>query len=153
MSNNQDLVTILKNTVCSAVSWLPRKLFDTKSARKRLDKLILSNYATIQRPDAYISRETSFITSNPVLERATGSILNYLARAFSSLDVIDIIRFPTNVIADQVMDIDLPVYSALELGKTMYENKHRGSLLSVMDQTVSAQGSRLLQSRLSIYHR
>jgi DNA mismatch repair ATPase MutS len=82
-----------------------------------------------------------------VLEQACGAILNYLARSFNGLE--DIIRFPTHILADQVMQISLPVYSALELSRTMYDNKQKGTVLHVMDQSVTAQGSRLLQSRLS----
>jgi DNA mismatch repair ATPase MutS len=132
-----------------AVSLQPNETFDLKRGRKRLDNLILNHYASgsnISQRDA--ARETRLLSANPVLEQACGAILNYLARSFNGLE--DIIRFPTHILSDQVMQIDLPVYSALELSRTMYDNKQKGTVIHVMDQSVTAQGSRLLQSRISM---
>jgi DNA mismatch repair ATPase MutS len=141
MSSNA--ITDALNKRNLAISLQPPEIFDLKRGRKRLDHLISTNIS-----DRDAARETRLLSSDPVLEQACGAILNYLARSFNGLE--DIIRFPTHILASQVMQIDLPVYSALELSRTMYDNKQKGSVIHVMDQSVTAQGSRLLQSRLSM---
>jgi DNA mismatch repair protein MutS len=74
--------------------------------------------------------------------RAAGAILDYLAETQkSSLEHIDrLIPYRTS----GALEIDEASRRSLEISRTIREGRREGSLLSVLDRTVTAMGSRLL---------
>ncbi len=74
--------------------------------------------------------------------RAAGAILDYLAETQkSSLEHIDrLIPYRTS----GTLEIDEASRRSLEISRTIREGRRDGSLLSVLDRTVTAMGSRLL---------
>jgi DNA mismatch repair protein MutS len=74
--------------------------------------------------------------------RAAGAILDYLAETQkSSLEHIDrLIPYRTS----GTLEIDEASRRSLEISRTIREGRREGSLLSVLDRTVTAMGSRLL---------
>ena len=79
--------------------------------------------------------------------RAAGAILDYLAETQkSSLDHIDRL-LPYR--AGHVLEIDEASRRSLEITRTLREGRREGSLLAVLDRTVTAMGSRLLAEWLA----
>ena len=79
--------------------------------------------------------------------RAAGGVLQYLQETQGgSLD-----HFQTLVsyCQGETVDIDGATWRSLEITRTMRDGRRDGSLLSVMDQTVTAMGSRLLSDWLA----
>ena len=74
--------------------------------------------------------------------RAAGAVLDYLRETQKvSLDHIDrLIPYRTGV----SLEIDEATRRSLEISRTLRDGKRDGSLLSVIDRTVTAMGSRLL---------
>lgn len=74
--------------------------------------------------------------------RAAGAVLEYLTETQkTSLDHIDRLT-PYRV--GQTLEIDEATRRSLEITKTMREGRREGSLLDVLDRTITAMGSRLL---------
>ena len=74
--------------------------------------------------------------------RAAGAVLDYLRETQKvSLDHIDrLLPYRTGV----SLEIDEATRRSLEISRTLRDGKRDGSLLSVIDRTVTAMGSRLL---------
>ena len=74
--------------------------------------------------------------------RAAGAILDYLTETQkSSLEHIDRL-IPLR--SGQILELDESTRRSLEITRTLREGRREGSLLSVLDRTVTAMGSRLL---------
>ena len=79
--------------------------------------------------------------------RAAGAILDYLAETQkTSLDHIDRL-IPYR--AGRTLEIDEASRRSLEIARTIREGRREGSLLAVLDRTVTAMGSRLLADWLA----
>ena len=75
---------------------------------------------------------------------AVGAMLEYLAKTqMCELPHIKDIQFYTS---EQYMDIDFSSKRNLEITSTMRDNKRRGSLLWVLDETETSMGARMLKS-------
>ena len=74
--------------------------------------------------------------------RAAGAILDYLTETQkSSLEHIDrLVRYQSG----NTLEIDQASWRSLEITRTLREDRREGSLLAVLDRTVTAMGSRLL---------
>jgi DNA mismatch repair protein MutS len=83
-----------------------------------------------------------FVDEDALAIRAAGAILAYLNETQrASLDHIDrLLPYRTG----QCMEIDQATRRSLEITRTLRDGRREGSLLSVIDQTVSAMGTRLL---------
>lgn len=83
------------------------------------------------------------LAENRPMFLALGALLDYLAEtqmtALSNLTELNIYR------QGQYMELDLTAQRNLELVETMRTNEKRGSLLWVLDKTVTAMGARLLR--------
>ncbi|KAI8843508.1 muts domain V-domain-containing protein [Chytriomyces cf. hyalinus JEL632] len=79
---------------------------------------------------------------------AAGALFGYLNEIFCGFEPH--FHFNSNTVSKQgaTMHIDAATMASLEIVKTMRDHEKRGSLLSEMDQTKTAQGFRLLASRL-----
>ncbi|KAJ3237815.1 Mismatch repair protein msh3 [Chytriomyces hyalinus] len=79
---------------------------------------------------------------------AAGALFGYLNEVFCGFEPH--FHFNSNTVSKQgaTMHIDAATMASLEIVKTMRDHERRGSLLSEMDQTKTAQGFRLLASRL-----
>jgi DNA mismatch repair protein MutS len=85
-------------------------------------------------------------TDGPAI-RAAGAILDYLSETQkTSLDHID--RLVPYRRGD-CLEIDESTRRSLEITRTMREGRREGSLLSVLDRTVTAMGSRMLADHLA----
>ncbi|MEE9603110.1 MAG: DNA mismatch repair protein MutS [Thermoguttaceae bacterium] len=74
--------------------------------------------------------------------RAAGAILDYLAETQkSSLEHVDVL---TPYRSTGTLEIDEASRRSLEISRTIRHGQRQGSLLAVLDQTVTAMGSRLL---------
>ena len=77
---------------------------------------------------------------------ALGAVLSYLE--LTQKGKLPILRAPIREVQDQAMEIDAATRRNLELTRALSGEK-AGSLLSVIDRTVTAVGARLLERRLS----
>ncbi len=77
---------------------------------------------------------------------AAGALINYVE--LTQISYIPHISIPKRISSGAVMEIDAATQRNLELTRTL-SGERKGSLLSIIDKTVSASGARLLQSWLS----
>jgi DNA mismatch repair protein MutS len=113
---------------------LPAVRFDSTNARKRLERLY--GVATL---DAYGDFSLAEIA-------AAGALVDYIE--LTQKGRLPKLSAPERVAQGAVMAIDAATRRNLELTRTL-AGEHQGSLLSVIDRTVTGPGARLLASRLS----
>ncbi|HDQ72467.1 MAG TPA: DNA mismatch repair protein MutS [Chloroflexi bacterium] len=83
----------------------------------------------------------------PFAIRAAGAVIHYL-RETQRNALAQIVSLSAYV-ADRFMTLDAPTRRNLELTETIRERKTRGSLLGVLDRTLTPMGGRLLRTRLN----
>jgi DNA mismatch repair protein MutS len=83
----------------------------------------------------------------PLAIRAAGSVIHYLreTQKGAAAQVVSLSTYATT----RFMALDAATRRNLELTETIRERKARGSLLGVLDQTLTPMGGRLLRSRLA----
>lgn len=113
----------------------PASRFDSENARKRLETLF--GVGTLE----------SFGGFNRAEVAAAGALLDYVE--LTQKGKFPRLSPPRQLAADSVMDIDAATRKNLELMQTL-SGERKGSLLSVIDQTVTGAGSRLLAQHLSM---
>ena len=118
----------------STLSILPTPRFDSDNARKRLEKMYA--VGTMDAFGAFSRAETA----------AAGALVDYVE--LTQKGKLPRLRPPQRLAQGAVMEIDAATRRNLELTQTLNGEK-RGSLLSVMDRTVTGAGARLLSARLS----
>ena len=108
-----------------------------------LDDEALKQHARGARPFCPNGQVDRRIASDPLLEKALASLAGYVSRNqespfehFSGVKVHD---------AEANMGLDPATVRNLELLQTMMHKDRRGSLIDVLDETVTAMGSRLLR--------
>jgi DNA mismatch repair protein MutS len=113
---------------------LPAVRFDSTNARKRLERLY--GVATL---DAFGDFSLAEIA-------AAGALVDYIE--LTQKGQLPKLAAPERVAAGAVMAIDAATRRNLELTRTL-SGEHQGSLLSVIDRTVTGPGARMLASRLA----
>ena len=108
--------------------------FDSDNARKRLEKLY--DVGTLDAFGTFTRAETA----------AAGALVDYVE--LTQKGKLPRLRPPQRLAQGAVMEIDAATRRNLELTQTLSGEKH-GSLLSIMDRTVTGAGARLLAARLS----
>jgi DNA mismatch repair protein MutS len=108
--------------------------FDSENARKRLEKLY--SVGTLDAFGAFSRAETA----------AAGALVDYVE--LTQKGKLPRLSAPQRLAQGAVMEIDAATRRNLELTQTLSGEK-RGSLLSVIDRTVTGAGARLLAARLS----
>jgi DNA mismatch repair protein MutS len=83
----------------------------------------------------------------PFAIRAAGAIIHYLRE--TQKGALNQIVSLSAYTVDRFMTLDAPTRRNLELTETIRERKTRGSLLGVLDQTLTPMGGRLLRVRLN----
>ena len=109
-------------------------LFDSENARKRLENLF--GVGTLESFGGFSRAEIA----------AAGALIDYVER--TQLGKMPYLAPPRQISSGAVMEIDAATRRNLELTRTMTGDR-KGSLLSVIDRTITAAGARLLQSQLS----
>ncbi len=117
----------------SVLSPLPSPRFDSDNARKRLERLF--NVGTLDAFGAFTRAEVA----------AAGALVDYVE--LTQKGKLPRLGTPQRVGEGAVMEIDAATRRNLELTETMAGHK-RGSLLDVIDRTVTGAGARLLAARL-----
>ena len=117
-----------------AITELARASFDSTEGRTRLCDLF--GVATLE----------AFGTFSRAEEAAMGAVVAYLD--LTQKGKLPLLTPPQKELADRVLQIDAATRRNLELTRTL-AGARQGSLLSVVDQTVTAAGARLLDRRLS----
>lgn len=112
----------------------PASLFDSENARKRLETLF--GVGTLESFGAFSRAEIS----------AAGALVDYATR--TQMGKLPHLSRPRQMASGAMMEIDPATRRNLELVRTL-SGERKGSLLSVIDRTVTAPGARELQSRLS----
>jgi DNA mismatch repair protein MutS len=109
---------------------------------------------SVQPFDSLINKDGLKIGKDFTLAEArVGSVLlNYLYQSFPCSKPS--LRDPVDVSQEEHMVIDHVALQALEISRTARDRSKRGSLLHIMDKTLTAMGGRLLASRISetFYH-
>lgn len=113
---------------------LPNSRFDSQNAEKRL--LDIFGLATLDAFGDYGRAEIS----------AAGALVDYVA--LTQVDTMPRLSPPGRVRTDSILEIDQATRRNLELVRTL-TGERGGSLLSVIDRTMTSAGARLLMSRLS----
>ena len=115
----------------------PRWAFSLDSAQGALSK-----HFDVQRMDGF-----GFTEHEQDAIRAAGAVLDYLQETQkASLDHIDrLLPFRTG----KTLEIDEATWRSLELTRTMREGRRDGSLLAVLDRTITSMGARMLGELLS----
>jgi DNA mismatch repair protein MutS len=116
------------------LSILPTPRFDSENARKRVEKLFA--VGTLDSFGAFSRAESA----------AAGVLVDYVE--LTQKGKLPRLRPPQRLAQGAVMEIDAATRRNLELTQTLAGEK-RGSLLSVMDRTITGAGARLLAARLS----
>ena len=117
-----------------AITAQPNSLFDKDNAAKRL-----KNLYGIESLDAFGNFDTCAIS-------AAGTLIDYATR--TQKGALPHIRPLQSIMVSHVMDIDASTRRNLELSQTMTGEK-KGSLLSVIDRTLTAAGGRLLNTHIN----
>ena len=117
-----------------AITELARASFDSTEGRSRLCDLF--GVATLE----------AFGNFSRAEEAAMGAVVAYLD--LTQKGKLPLLTPPQKELADRVLQIDAATRRNLELTRTLAGSR-QGSLLSVLDQTVTAAGARLLDRRLS----
>ena len=110
----------------------------------------LANMFGIQEPNDALTRRkvTEYLLPKEVplcSLKAAGALLHYVVRSHSG--VLPLLDRPSRYDKD-VMAIDFEAQKSLELTKSMRRGDRSGSLLKVLDGTVTSLGARLLASRM-----
>jgi DNA mismatch repair protein MutS len=109
-------------------------LFDSQNAQKRLE-----TYFGVGTLDSFGGFSRAEIA-------AAGALLDYVDR--TQKGQIPYISAPKHIVSDEIVDIDAATRRSLELTRTQ-TGERQGSLLSVIDHTITNGGARMLQRRLS----
>ena len=117
----------------NVISPLPSPRFDSDNARKRLEKLF--NVGTLDAFGAFTRAEVA----------AAGALVDYVE--LTQKGKLPRLSPPQRFAEGAVMEIDAATRRNLELTETLSGQK-RGSLLDVIDRTVTGAGARLLAARL-----
>lgn len=115
-------------------TYQPASLFNSENARKRLESLF--GVGTLESFGGFSRAEVS----------AAGALIEYVQR--TQIGAVPHIRKPVQMSDQDVMAIDAATRRNLELTKTM-TGERAGSLLGVIDRTLTGAGARLLQTCLS----
>ncbi|MBT6093689.1 MAG: DNA mismatch repair protein MutS [Rhodospirillaceae bacterium] len=113
---------------------LPAARFDSTNGRKRLESLF--GVATLDGFGEFGRAEVA----------AAGALVDYIE--LTQKGKLPRLNAPVRMTAGAVMGIDAATRRNLELIRTL-SGAHQGSLLSVMDRTVTGPGARLLATRLA----
>jgi len=116
------------------LSPLPAPRFDSDNARKRLEKLFHVN--TLDAFGAFSRAETA----------AAGALVDYVE--LTQKGKLPNLSTPQRLAHGAVMEIDAATRRNLELTQTL-TGERRGSLLAVIDRTVTGAGARLLATHLN----
>lgn len=116
------------------LSPLPASRFDLENGRRRLHDIF--SIATLDGFGAFSDSEIA----------ALGALADYLH--LTQCGQMPLLRMPIRGGSDAVMDIDAATRRSLELTRTQ-QGERAGSLLSCIDETMSAAGARLLGSWLA----
>ncbi len=117
-----------------ALTVQPNSLFDTANAETRLKTLF--DVGTLDAFGQFTAAEVT----------AAGSLVDYIAR--TQKGAMPRLNAPRTLAPDAVVDIDAATRRNLELTRTL-SGERGGSLLDVIDRTLTGAGSRLLAERLS----
>ncbi len=117
----------------NVLSPLPSPRFDSDNARKRLERLF--NVGTLDAFGVFTRAEVA----------AAGVLVDYVE--LTQKGKLPRLSAPQRFAEGAVMEIDAATRRNLELTETLSGNK-RGSLLDVIDRTVTGAGARLLAARL-----
>ena len=118
----------------AALSPLPGSRFDSDNARRRLESLY--GVAALDGFGAFGRAELA----------AAGALVDYVE--LTQVGKLPRLDPPRRLAADAVMEIDAATRRNLELSRTLSGDR-RGSLLSVVDRSVTGAGARLLAARLA----
>ncbi len=125
----------LRERIESIYSALPAEHFAEEQAAKKVSACF--------GQDAY---EKNGLDQNPIVLQALGGLLQYLEEtqktSLGSLNMLQVYQH------GQYMELDLTARRNLELCETMRTKEKKGSLLSVIDRTKTAMGSRMIRQWL-----
>jgi DNA mismatch repair protein MutS len=113
----------------------PNSRFDSENARKRLEKIF--GVGTLESFGAFSRAEIT----------AAGALIDYVA--LTQKGKFPRLSAPKQLMLGSVMEIDAATRRNLELTQTL-SGQRQGSLLSVMDMTVTGSGARLLARHLAM---
>jgi DNA mismatch repair protein MutS len=116
------------------LSPLPNSRFDSENGRRRLEALydvaVLDGFGSFERMEL----------------AAAGALVDYVA--LTQYGAMPRLSPPQRLAAGAVLEIDAATRASLELTRSLGGGR-RGSLLSVVDRTVTGPGARLLAARLA----
>lgn len=112
----------------------PSSLFDSENARKRLENAF--GVGTLEAFGGFSRAEIA----------AAGALIDYVAR--TQVGKMPHLSAPKQLSMGAVMEIDAATRRNLELTRTL-SGERKGSLLDVIDRTVTGPGARMLQACLS----
>ncbi|MCB1282478.1 MAG: DNA mismatch repair protein MutS, partial [Salinibacterium sp.] len=115
------------------VTWRPDFRFDQEAASRALNR----HFGTLRLSGFGIEEETFPLG-------AAGAVLDYLEE--TQRGAIGQVRSLRRVQDGRTMAMDRSTRASLELVRTLRDADRKGSLLGVMDRTVTAMGARLLKS-------
>jgi DNA mismatch repair protein MutS len=116
------------------ISPQPGSLFDSHNAQLRLEKIF--GVGTLESFGAFSRAEVA----------AAGSLIDYVAR--TQKGQMPHLARPRQMASGAVMEIDAATRRNLELTRTL-SGERKGSLLDIIDRTITPPGARLLQARLA----
>jgi DNA mismatch repair protein MutS len=134
--NDPEILKALKSE--KSLNLFPFLEWNTYSTRS---KEVLKNQFGVSTLSAFS------LDHNPLLTEAIAALIGYFQQTQKS--TLTHIKKFTPQQEDQVVGLDKSTIINLELFSTIREHDTRGSLLSVIDQTITAMGGRLLKSYLS----
>ncbi|TPX47459.1 hypothetical protein SeLEV6574_g02653 [Synchytrium endobioticum] len=145
-----DVTALIQNLPATwnvAVSFVDDALFDMKQSSKRLTSLLVKADPTkVLAKRISPSTESLLRNYQPSQISAAGGLLAYVIRNYAGAELV--FQAPLSIDDEECMMLDASTLQALEVVSTLRDRKRMGSLLHVLDETVTAAGGRLLAARL-----
>ena len=126
---NEQLRTALGDAL---INWVDPRIFEPEAARTAISEIL-----GLAQIDGLGLGDKRAATT------AVGALLRYVSDY--QKDEISHLSFPRLYVPAQFMILDEVTKRNLELTKTIYEGGRRGSLLSLLDRTVTSMGGRLIR--------
>ncbi len=128
--NHRNILSLIKQKLTTQSA----SLFDSQNASTHLERLF--NVGTLKSFGSFIRAEIS----------AAGALIDYILR--TQKGKTPHIFPPQRLLCGQIMEIDAATSKSLELSRTL-SGARKGSLLEIMDYSLTSAGARMLQSYIA----
>ncbi|KAJ3318701.1 hypothetical protein HDV06_004114 [Boothiomyces sp. JEL0866] len=144
LAGRHDIIMELQNTN-ALITKKPQSIFISEESRELLSNAILST----EPAHALLANSHKEVLKGlkPLIVEAASGLISYIAENFP--DTNPVVQPPVEIEPKNILKLDPISIKSLEIIKSLGDNTRKGSLLSILDNTKTNAGSRLLASRLT----